>query len=73
MANTIAMEEENAKSSDAVTQVCCRRGASDPETGQTASIRACVDSTGDAVIDLGAACSKAQTAANAALKVLLAP
>lgn len=64
------LEEKNTKKEDStVAQVCCRRGVSD-DSGQNVSVRACVDSTGDAQIDMGNACTKARDAAKLALAAL---
>lgn len=71
-ANSITEKKEikNEKEST-TTQVCCRRGVSDPATGQNASARGCVDGTGDAQIDMGKACEKALNAAKLALAALI--
>ncbi|PKP19286.1 MAG: hypothetical protein CVU07_00170 [Bacteroidetes bacterium HGW-Bacteroidetes-23] len=64
------LEEKNTKKEDSsAAQVCCRRGASDA-SGQNVSVRACVDGTGDAQIDMGNACTKALNAAKATLTAL---
>ncbi len=68
-ANDIAETKENSNEEKAtVSQVCCVRSVSDPESGQSASARACVEGTGDAQIDMGKACEKALKGAKAALK-----
>ena len=70
-ANDIAEEKLVAKSALKGVDVCCRRGLSDPETGQNVSITACTPSTGDYTVDKGKACEKATKAAKTALEVLL--
>ncbi|MEK8179267.1 hypothetical protein WMW71_02840 [Flavobacterium buctense] len=71
-ANDIVEKKNLTKENETtVTQVCCRRGVTDDATGQNATARGCVDSTGDAQIDMGKACEKALKAAKAALALLL--
>lgn len=68
-ANNQAEEKNTKKEDSTVAQVCCRRGVSD-DSGQNVSVRACVDGTGDAQIDMGNACTKALNAAKDALAAI---
>lgn len=68
-ANEIIEKEKTKKEDLALAQVCCRRGTSD-DSGQNVSVRACVDGTGDAQIDLVNVCTKASNAAKAALTTI---
>ena len=54
-----------------VAQICCVRTAVDKESGESVSVRACVTTTGDAVIDKGKACSRAKDMAVKALDILV--
>ncbi|MCX6195218.1 MAG: hypothetical protein NTY55_01030 [Flavobacteriia bacterium] len=55
---------------EVIPQICCVRTASNQSTGESVSVRACVDVTGDAVIDKGKACARAKSIATKALTAL---
>ena len=55
---------------DNVPQICCVRTAANTRTGESVSVRACVDVSGDAVIDKGKACARAKDLAVRALATL---
>lgn len=50
-------------------QICCRRGVSN-SNGENVTVRACVETTGDAQIDMGSACAKALKAAKEAITLV---
>ena len=65
----IEINVSSVKSEDLAKNTCCtRRGKS--SNGQSVSITACVQSTGDLAIDMGNACGKATSIAAAAVEVL---
>lgn len=65
-------DNKNIEFSDqrCVAQICCVRTASNSSSGESVSVKACVESTGDAVIDKGKACSRAKDQAVKSLQVL---
>ena len=68
--SAFSIEKEVKIFKDNVPQICCVRTASNPRSGESVSVRACVDVTGDAVIDKGKACARAKDLAKRALATL---
>lgn len=59
-------------STPSVVQICCKRTQVNRSTGESVTVRACVESTGDAVIDKGKACARANELAKKAINELTA-
>lgn len=67
-ANTIANETQT-DSTAPTGNVCCIRSATSAG-GEVVTVRGCVPSTGDAAVDTGKACARAQSAVTALTKAL---